>query len=243
LPHLGIFAQTDPIGQTAGPNLYAYVGGDPVNLVDPTGLDSNDVTVTHLPCIGGAFHNGICTASNPSTPTPQVAGGPGEQRGGIVNPNPIVITCDRACRARILLRRLAGRLAGRLAAGLDSLANWIGPGEQKKPGETTSDCIARVAGADPALAISGAAGVAAGGAFLGYPRVPFAGGGGGTSLISSGARGAFGRATMGGGSLFGTGLVGGAVGRFTSVLSAGTGAAILGHAAGHGVGAIQVCTR
>ena len=35
---LGRFLQTDPIGVAGGVNLYAYVGNDPLNLIDPYGL-------------------------------------------------------------------------------------------------------------------------------------------------------------------------------------------------------------
>jgi RHS repeat-associated protein len=69
-PGLGRFLNRDPLGQTAGANLYGYVGNNPTSFADPSGLFSKeDAFVTGFGILGGiggawaCLGNPICIAA------------------------------------------------------------------------------------------------------------------------------------------------------------------------------------
>jgi RHS repeat-associated protein len=69
-PAWGRFLQSDPLGYAAGPLLYRYVGNDPLNSVDPLGLDTQlsvgvGGTLVLGFGVGFSFSGGIDIPTNP----------------------------------------------------------------------------------------------------------------------------------------------------------------------------------
>ncbi|MBX9943888.1 MAG: hypothetical protein K2Y40_07395 [Reyranella sp.] len=73
-PAWGRFTQADPIGYQGGINLYGYVGNDPLNATDPSGLDTyfGQLTAAYVPIIGAVVSGGIYVTSRNSYGLPDI---------------------------------------------------------------------------------------------------------------------------------------------------------------------------
>jgi RHS repeat-associated protein len=61
-PTWGRFLQADPVGYAAGPNLYAYVNNDPLNLTDPSGRCIEDACIGEAALVAACVEGG-CEAA------------------------------------------------------------------------------------------------------------------------------------------------------------------------------------
>jgi RHS repeat-associated protein len=245
-PKLSRFLQPDPIGYDDGPNMYAYVGADPVNMVDPTGLTGEEDEGESIEVNGKRLHY---DAPEPSGAAALLGGSSGANGDSVLDCSMLgcIVTPDIHVTVKPKKRRGGLRTLGRAVAATGRLLDRIAerhlkPPEGRRPRETATRCIARVSGDAADLAAAGSVGIAFGGPFVSYPRATA--GGGGTSIISSLSRSIFGpNLRMGTTKIFGTNSVGGALGRGISKASVIGGAAAAGLAGGKVLGAVQICQR
>jgi RHS repeat-associated protein len=152
-PAWGRFMQPDPIGYAGGNNLYAYVGNDPLNRIDPTGADP--VLGATVGLFAGAYYGALGAYGAPGSSWKSILAGAGA--GGLAGAVVGYLDISFGVYTVGAVGAIAGGIGDIVGQGVTNLANDRSFTANLNYGSTAGAIVGGAVGAVGGATLSGLA--------------------------------------------------------------------------------------